>query len=107
MKVDIEDVLLGTNQVIATVNAYLKPVAFAVMPTVTLLRKHGSVVYLHAYQSGVLEGTPGIKLVRKLKSYLTESWGVKVGDIVANMSARGRLGNIALAHEDLCPYFLN
>jgi len=100
--VDLENAVLGTNQINATVSAYLRPVAFAAMPTTTLLRQHGSCVYLHVYQHGVLEGIPGIKLVRKLKSYLTDTLVLKVGDIVSNTAAlNNSLGAIALAHDDL------
>jgi hypothetical protein len=67
----LEQVLSGTDQITATINAWLDGDAFNDMPLVPVVKDSGALIFTQVFHEGILRSVPGLALVKKLPSYFS------------------------------------
>jgi hypothetical protein len=65
----LEQVLSGTDQITATMNAWLDGDAFNDMPLVPMVKQAGALVFTNFFHEGILKSVPGMAVVKKMPSY--------------------------------------
>jgi hypothetical protein len=67
----LEQVLSGTDQITATINAWLDGDAFNGMPRVPVVKQSGALVFTNFFHEGVLRSVPGMAIAKELPSYFS------------------------------------
>jgi len=67
----LEQVLGGTDQITATITAWLDGDAFNDMPLVPVVKHAGALVFILVFHEGILRSVPGLAVAKKLPSYFS------------------------------------
>jgi biotin carboxylase len=93
----------GYSQVEMTVDSYLDPAHFDLMPDMppSPFKASGQEVILVSFSNGTVKETPGYSIIRKLPSFVFLETGVKVGTYVDyTVDLFTGIGSVILMHED-------
>lgn len=96
----VEEKCVGTNQISATFDAFLDPVAFEQMPAVRPIKEHGGLVFGVNYVSGILKGIPAVAAAEKCASYYSTSILCTVGKPLSKTTNGDAPIIITLIHKE-------
>jgi len=100
----LEKEIVGTDQITATITAYLDGDAFDKMLPVPSLKQHGALFFPEIFRTGILRGVPGLAVAKKSASYIgtyeKPDEPAVVGQLIKNPHASHSPMTIILAHKD-------
>ncbi|CAK4085457.1 unnamed protein product [Aphanomyces euteiches] len=93
---------IGYNQVGTTLDSYFDPEAFEKLPKMPYnLKAHGCEAMLVSYESGTVEGYPGLAEIERMQSYVSQSFHTKPSDVMPiTIDMFSTPGSILLVHSD-------
>jgi hypothetical protein len=99
--VPVVEECIGYSQLEATLNCYLRPDRFDIIPSFpALLTKQGAEVFLVSNATGVVVATPGVDEIRRLPSFRRLELFTQVGSkILPTINCFTRPGSIQLVNE--------
>jgi hypothetical protein len=93
----------GYSQVEATVDAYLDPFQFNLLPDLppSPFKSSGDEIIFVSYSEGIVNGTPGYDMIKKLPSFHCLETGVKIGSkVLHTVDLFTGIGSVILMHSD-------
>jgi biotin carboxylase len=94
---------VGTDQINATVDAYLRPDEWDKVPLMCgeSMQRYGREVFLVAREDGRIKSMPGVDVIMALPSFVKAEMAVQVGDdLRKTVDCFTRPGAVQLIHED-------